>query len=120
MSNRRKSSRRKMVLPVKVAVDTITHLAHTIDITPSGARLGTLRTQLQPGTIISLQRGSKKRSSESNGFESSLPINCQAGIESVEPQKNFWGVDLSDREHEAEKEMQALLTLLSSCSKSVL
>src|SRR6266404_8250855 len=29
MSNRRKPSRRKMVLPVKVAVDKVTHLAHT-------------------------------------------------------------------------------------------
>jgi hypothetical protein len=65
--------------------------------------MGALRTQLQPGTIISLQRGSKKRSSESNGFESSLPMNCQAGIESVEPQNNFWGVNLSDRELEAKK-----------------
>jgi hypothetical protein len=44
----------------------------------------------------------------------------QAGIESVEPQNNFWGVNLSDRELEAKKEMQTLLTLLSSCSKSAM
>ena len=40
MLNRRKSQRRKMVLPVKVSIDSVTHLAHTIDITDVGARLG--------------------------------------------------------------------------------
>lgn len=29
---KRKSPRRKMVLPVKVSIDSVTHLAHTIDI----------------------------------------------------------------------------------------
>src|SRR5450759_1682534 len=60
MLNKRKSRRRKMVLPVKVSVDKVTHLAHTVDISTTGAQLGGLRTQLQPGMIISLQRGSKK------------------------------------------------------------
>jgi hypothetical protein len=39
-------------------------------------------------------------------FRNSLPSpasrDLQAGVESLEPQDNFWGVDLSDREHEAE------------------
>ena len=49
MLDKRKSQRRKMVLPVKVLVDQVSHLAHTVDITESGARLGALRTELQPG-----------------------------------------------------------------------
>jgi hypothetical protein len=60
MSEKRTSPRRKMVLPVKVMIDRVTYLAHTVDITHRGARLGALRTQLQPGMSISLQRGSKK------------------------------------------------------------
>ena len=120
MLNKRKSPRRKMVLPVKVSIDSVTHLAHTIDITDVGARLGALRTQIQPGTIISLQRGSKKAKFRVEWIRELTSNELQAGIESVEPQNNFWGVDLSDREHEAEKEMQALLTLLSSCSKSAM
>src|SRR2546421_11897336 len=60
MLERRNAGRRKMVLPVKVSIDNDTHLAHTVDITPRGAQLGALRTQLQPGAIIHLQRGSKK------------------------------------------------------------
>lgn len=60
MLNQRTSPRRRMVLPVKVTLDQVNHLAHTVDITHTGARLGGLRTQLQPGMIVTLQRGSKK------------------------------------------------------------
>lgn len=120
MLNKRKSQRRKMVLPVKVSIDSVTHLAHTIDITDVGARLGAIRTQLKPGTIISLQRGSKKAKFRVEWIRAIASNELQAGIESVEPQKNFWGVNLSDRELEAEKEMKALLTLLSSGSKSAM
>ena len=49
-----------MVLPVKVLIDRDTHLAHTIDITPGGARLGALRQELKVGTTITLQRGAKR------------------------------------------------------------
>ena len=108
-----------MVLPVKVSIDSVTHLAHTIDITDVGARLGALRTQIQPGTIISLQRGSKKAKFRVEWIRELTCNELQAGIESVEPQNNFWGVDLSDRGLEGKKEMQAVLTLLSSRSKSV-
>ena len=45
------------------------------------------------------------------------PDELQAGVECLEAQSNCLGVDLSDREHEAEKDMQALLTILSSSSK---
>jgi hypothetical protein len=53
MLEARKSPRRKMVLAVKVSIDKVTHLAHTLDITETGARLGGLRTQLQRGVDLS-------------------------------------------------------------------
>ena len=120
MLNKRKSARRKMVLPVKISVDKVTHLAHTVDITTTGARLGALRTQLQPGMIITLRRGLKKAEFRVQWIRQLSPNELQAGIESVEPQKqnNFWGVNLFDQS-EAKKDMQAFLTLLSSRSKSV-
>jgi hypothetical protein len=37
MLETRKLPRRKMVLPVKVTIDKVTHLAHTVDITHTGA-----------------------------------------------------------------------------------
>jgi len=117
MLEQRKSPRRKMVLPVKVSIDKITHLAHTIDITDAGARLGGLRAQLQPGMIVNLQRGSQKAKFRIAWVRQLAPNELQAGIECLEPQPNFWGVDLSDGERESKKDMQALLSFLSSSSK---
>ncbi len=118
MLDKRKSTRRKMVLPVKVMIDQVTHLAHTVDITESGARLGALRMQLKPGTIISLQRGSQRAKFEIAWVRQLAPTELQAGIESLQPQDNFWGVDLSPRPPEVKKEtQQALMTLLSGRSK---
>jgi len=60
MLDKRKNSAEKWFLPVKVFIDQVTHLAHTVDITENGARLGALRMQLKPGSVISLQRGSQR------------------------------------------------------------
>jgi hypothetical protein len=119
MLDKRKSTRRKMVLPVKVMIDQVTHLAHTVDITESGARLGALRMQLKPGTIISLQRGSQRAKFQIAWVRQLAPTELQAGIESLQPQDSFWGVDLSPRPTEVKKEtQQALMTLLSGRSKA--
>jgi hypothetical protein len=120
MLNRRKSIRRKMVLSVKVSVDNVIHLAHTVDITPTGARINcSLRTQLQPGTIIGLQRGPRKADFRVQWTRELGPDEQQVGIESLKTQNDFWGIDLSD-EFEAKKDMQTLMTALSRCSKSVM
>lgn len=108
-----------MVLPVKISVGKVTGLAHTIDITPSGARLGALRTQLQPGTTISLQRGPKKAQFRIEWIKQLAPNELQAGIEALEPQNNFWGVNLAD-DLDAKKDMEILMSLLSRPSKSVM
>ena len=114
MLEKRKSPRRKMVLPVKVSADQVTLLAYTVDITDNGARLGGLRTQLPLGTIVSLQRGSDKAKFRVAWLRELAPNELQAGVECLEPRSNFWGVNLSDRENEAKKDMQALMTLLTS------
>jgi hypothetical protein len=113
MLNKRTSPRRKMVLPVKVTLDQVNHLAHTVDITHTGARLGVLRTQLQPGMIITLQRGSKKAKFRIAWIRQLTPNELQAGVESLELHKNFWGVDLSDQERVAKEDLKAFMTLLS-------
>jgi hypothetical protein len=119
MLNKRKSPRRKMVLPVKVSVDKVTGLAHTVDITPSGARLSALRTQLQPGMIISLQRGARKAEFRVEWIKQLAPNEFQAGIESLEPQNNFWGVDLSG-DVDIKKDGETLMSLLARSSKTVM
>src|SRR5713226_887210 len=119
MLEKRKLQRRKMVLPVKVSIDRATCLVHTVDITHTGVKLGALRTELQPGMIVSLQRGAQKAKFRIAWIRQIAPKELQAGVESLEPTDNFWGVDLSDREHEAAKDMQALMTLLSGGQKPV-
>ena len=113
MLEKRKVPRRKMVLPVKVSTDKVTLLAYTVDITDSGARLGGLRTDLQLGMIVSLQRGPHKARFRVAWVQELAPNELRAGVECLEPHSNFWGVNLADRD-EVKKDMQALMTLLTS------
>jgi len=100
MAEQRKNKRTKMVLPVKVSISGATHLAHTFDLTYVGARIGGLHTALKPDQIISLQRGSKKANFRVVWVQQLSPNEVQAGVQAVEKQSNFWGVDLSDQEKE--------------------
>src|SRR5579859_943051 len=118
MLEKRKSARRRMVLPVKIFVDQTMHLAHTVDITGAGARIGGLREKLQQGAVIELQRGSRKAKFSVRWVRSLGPNEIQIGIESSELQDKFWGVDLSAQDPESKKEMDALMSLLSSGSKT--
>jgi hypothetical protein len=109
-----------MVLSVKVSVDKVTHVAHTVDITPTGARINCAHlTQVQSGAIIVVQRGARKAEFRVQWIRQLGPDEQQIGIESLEPQSNFWGIDLSD-EFEAKKETQRLMTALSHESKAVM
>jgi hypothetical protein len=120
MADKRKAPRTKMVLPVKFSAARETLFAHTLDITPSGARIGALRTQLQPGTIVSLQRGQKKAKFRIVWVRQLATNEMQAGVESVDPTDNFWGVSLSDETPESKEDLQAFLSLLSDSSNAQL
>jgi hypothetical protein len=114
MLEKRRSRRTKMVLPVKMWTDTDTHLAHTIDVACTGARLGALRRQLQVGTVVTLQRGPKKAKFRIVWMRQLTPTEAQAGVEALDSQDEFWGIRLSDREGEDKKDMRAFLMLLSN------
>lgn len=117
MLEKRKTLRRKMVLPVKINIDRNTHLAHTVDITGTGARLGGLRAELQIGMNIELQRGPRKAKFEIKWVRQLASNEVQIGVECAEPPDKFWGVDLSDRERETKQSMDALMTLLTRGAK---
>jgi len=106
-----------MVLPVKLSIDQTTHLAHTVDITARGARLGGLRAELQPAMIVELQRGSRRAKFQVKWIQQVGSHEIHIGVESRDPLEQFWGVDLSDRDHASKKEVEALMTLLSAGSK---
>ena len=117
MLEKRKSARTRVVLPVKVVVGRNTCLAYAIDISRHGAKIGGFREPLQIGTTVELQRGSRKAKFEVRRVFQVGPKELQAGLESTDPLETFWGVDLSARERESKKEMDALMTLLSAESK---
>jgi hypothetical protein len=115
MLEKRKSKRSKMVLSVKIVTDKATHLAHTVDITHTGARVGALRTKLQAGTNVSVQRGSKKAQFRVSWVRELGPNELQVGLQALDLVENFWGVDLSDQQNGATN-VKALMTLLASRS----
>jgi hypothetical protein len=99
---KRRHQRHKMVLPVRVWLDGSYgaseefQLARTLDITQAGARLGGLRTQLTPGQVITLQRGRQKMQFCIKWTKQLTRNEIQAGIESLEPERNFWGLETSE------------------------
>ena len=106
-----------MVLPIKVFLPgTPQLLAHTIDISISGARIGGLREQLQPGKIVNLQRASQRAKFRIVWVREVGPGEIHAGVEAVELHNNFWGVDLSQANADP-KGAEMLLELLKG-SKS--
>ena len=118
-SERRKSKRTKMVLPVKVSIGGATHLAHTFDLTYVGARLGGLHVELKSGEIISLQRGAKKANFRVMWVTQVAPNEIQAGVQAVEQQNNFWGIDLSEQEREGKSSnVDALMSLMAVKEKA--
>jgi TonB family protein len=94
--------RTKMVLPLRVWPDDENGqsagplLAHTVDISPIGGRLGGLRSPLQTGQTIMLQRGQNRFQFRVIWTNQLGPGEIQAGIESVAFEDKIWGVDLPD------------------------
>ncbi len=88
-----------MVLPLRVWLngegETLrTQLAHTVDISHIGCRLGGLRMELSPGQIIAIQRGQHKASFRVIWSKRLAANESQAGIEALDYGKNIWAVDL--------------------------
>jgi len=112
------SASKKNGVAREALIDKETHLAHTIDITSGGARLGALRQELKVGTIVTLQRGPKKAKFRIAWVRQLAPTEAQAGVEAVHPHDELWGVGLSDRAHQDKNDRQAFLMVFSDTSKS--
>lgn len=93
--------RTKMVLPCRVWTDehpdsdaAPLQLAHTLDISPIGGRLGGLRNPVEVGQTLTLQRGQKKTHVRVIWTKQLAPTEMQAGFETLEFGKKIWDVDL--------------------------
>ncbi|HZQ70096.1 MAG TPA: PilZ domain-containing protein [Terriglobales bacterium] len=100
-AGRRKHKRLKMVLPVRVwskgASDEAPYeLAHTLDITPRGARLAAIHHELKPGDRLMVQYRQRKiqfRVIWIRPMEGTSEY--QVGVEALESGET-WGLELTD------------------------
>ena len=96
----RKHKRIKMVLPIRIfAKDASNHsfneLAHTLDITPHGARIGAIHSQLKLGDKLTVQYRQRKilfKVVWVRALEGTKEY--QIGVEAVEPGET-WGLELT-------------------------
>jgi len=114
---RRRHKRKKVILPVRLSRGDADGQAagqflHTIDITETGARVGGLHTVIEPGQLITLQRGQAKARFRVIWTKQLSPSELHAGIESAELDKNIWGFDLQDPEETAGKDNEFLMQVL--------
>jgi hypothetical protein len=106
-----------MVLPLRVWLDASSgsgaefQLVHTLDIAQAGARLGGLRSELHPGQIITLQRGRHKAQFRIKWTKRLNRNEIQAGIESLEPEKNIWGLEPTEEQQAANQYVELLLRM---------
>jgi hypothetical protein len=100
-AGRRKHKRLKMVLPLRVWTspgkdETVYELAHTLDITPRGARLGAIHQVLKPGDKLLVQYRQRKIQFKVVWIR---PIEgtseFQVGVEALDTGET-WGLELTD------------------------
>jgi hypothetical protein len=96
----RKQERIRAVLPVRVRGTDVSGnafelLAHTLDVTPSGARLGAIRQQLKPlDTVIVLFR--KRRIEFTVMWTKQLNANeHQVGLKMLGQESDPWGLTIT-------------------------
>jgi hypothetical protein len=98
---KRRQKRMKMVLPVRVwardaANKPVLELAHTLDITPNGARLGAIHHELKAGDKLTLQYHQRKIQFRVVWV---APVQgkaeYQVGLQTIGGSGETWGLELS-------------------------
>ena len=103
-SNKRRGSRTKAVLPVRIkgkdaAGQAFDEMAHTLDVTTTGVRLGSVRRELNPQdevTIFYRQRKMQFRVVWSKKMKGTLEF--QVGLQALTQEKEVWGLSLLERQ----------------------
>ena len=101
-ANKRRGSRTKAVLPVRIkgkdsSGKTFEELAHTLDVTPSGVRLGSVRRELSAQdevTIFFRQRRMQFRVVWTKKMKGTSEF--QVGLQALTQEREAWGVNFAD------------------------
>ena len=101
-SNKRRGSRTKAVLPVRIKGKDSTgkpfeELAHTLDVTATGVRLGSVRRELSVKdeiTILFRQRRMQFRVVWTKKMKGTSEF--QVGLQALTQEKEAWGLNLAE------------------------
>jgi hypothetical protein len=110
---KRRHKRIKMVLPVRIsgkdaANNPVNELAHTLDITPNGARLGAIRRVLKAGDKLLLQYRQRKIHFRVVWVRQLAGTQeFQVGLEGMGASGEAWGLDLPESDMADEYETSA-------------
>jgi hypothetical protein len=97
--DRRLGDRTRMVLGIKLPKEQPERpemLAHTLDVSSWGARIGALHQWMEPGIVLVIQRKHSRVRCRVTWSRQVGPGEVQIGIEFLDRAPEFWGVDLED------------------------
>jgi hypothetical protein len=114
----RRLKRARMVVAVKISRAesdaNSEQLVHTLDLCTSGAKLGGFSGVITVGEIVLLQRKHKKATCKI-AWTRNVGGQLQVGIQLLEADPNFWGLDLAEENislpGKLDAQVQMLLTL---------
>ena len=103
-ANQRRGSRTKAVLPVRIkgkdaAGQAFEEMAHTLDVTTTGVRLGSVRRELNPQdevTIFYRQRKIQFRVVWTKKMKGTSEF--QVGLQALTQEKEVWGLSLMQQQ----------------------
>lgn len=110
-TRKRKQRRQRAILPLKlyVGVGNKTYLAHTLDISASGARL-VLPVKIAPGTTVSIEFKHRRATGTAawcTGLRESK-YDHVVGVHLPNAGTSFWGIHLAMNEVDAPEEAAAI------------
>jgi hypothetical protein len=106
-ANKRRGSRTKAVLPVRIkgkdaSGKAFEELAHTLDVTPTGVRLGSVRRELgakDEVTILFRQRRMQFRVVWTKKMKGTSEF--QVGLQALTQEKEAWGLTFADQANQS-------------------
>ena len=97
--DKRNLKRTKMVLGLRLPnrrLQAPDLLVHTLDISSSGARIGSLREGIEPGSVLTVQRKHTRANCRVVWSEEIAPGEVRIGIEFLGDSLQFWGLELDE------------------------
>ena len=101
-ANKRRQNRTKAVFPVKVrgknaAGESFEDMVHTLDVTPTGARLGSVRREMQVLDLVTVWYRKRKMEFRVVWIKKLKGSSeYQIGLQALAQEKEVWGLNPAD------------------------